>query len=671
MSLLDVSEFIKLIPDSCSVMQIVCTDRNTFVLTTSGKIYSWGELTFALGRKPKEEKDLIRPMLLYKIEQENIVNIACGSNHVLALTSDRKLFSWGDNKFGQLGHGDTLNRIEPDLIKEINGVVRISAGPEFSVALVEKADKSILTYIWGNNNQIKLRKVNDEEQIKSVVPIKVLQPAWGSQNPQVTIKSNKRGKNYAFKSIVSNEVEMGNLTKSDVEIIQTENSNLLRRFEILSQRAKEYEEKVYECDLSADAGGITEDPVLESIIQILKQTNQNNEFYKSQIKKKKKDLRKIEAEISSIEKTLKILQQKEESSRENIEKLEDDIKYFDYDHDKNSIDDKKLLAILKNNVIAATEEFSKICDDKTKKQKYILEENDKSTQIKDEINKLYEQSKEADRRAAIFTKVKSIRKEQLIYNFFEHSQKAVNKEIDNMESIYEIVKDSEIESISKNLQKNNLTEYIENSLHALDHLVDEIEMMKKPEKPKKNKKVKEMEKKLQIQKSIVDDEDSETESAKVEEEKKNEKKKKVKVKGKKNQDETDHGDAELGNEDHENPDEETKQGSRDPNTKKEYLDSKESLSDPKEIIEEERINFVYKKLNIIWNALEKFILLTKEKNTLTFGLLQETVHEVCQGDLDDEESETEEIGDKRELMKKILSKSKLSKTMTEMENKKK
>ena len=157
----------------------------------------------------------------------------------------------------------------------------------------------------------------------------------------------------------------------------------------------------------------------------------------------------------------------------------------------------------------------------------------------------------------------------------------------------------------------------------------------------------------------------------MEEEKKNEKKKKVKVKGKKNQDETDHGDAELGNEDHENPDEETKQGSRDPNTKKEYLDSKESLSDPKEIIEEERINFVYKKLNIIWNALEKFILLTKEKNTLTFGLLQETVHEVCQGDLDDEESETEEIGDKRELMKKILSKSKLSKTMTEMENKKK
>ena len=88
---------------------------------------------------------------------------------------------------------------------------------------------------------------------------------------------------------------------------------------------------------------------------------------------------------------------------------------------------------------------------------------------------------------------------------------------------------------------------------------------------------------------------------------------------------------------------------------------------------EEKVNFVYRKLNIIWNALEKYILLVKEKNSLIYGLLQETVNEVCnqpEALIDENEEEVEEIGDKRELMKKILTKSKVAKTMIEMETKK-
>jgi hypothetical protein len=634
MSLRDVSEFIKLIPDTCSVMQIACTDRNTFVLSTSGKIYSWGELTFALGRKPKEEKDLVRPMLLYSIEKENIANIACGTNHVLALSSDRKVFSWGDNTFGQLGHGDTLNRIEPAQVLDVSDVVRISAGPEFSVAITEKQDKSVLTFMWGNNNQIKLRKVNDDEQARSVAPVKVLQPAWGSQNPQITIKSNKRGKNYAFKSIVGNDVEMGNLTKGDVEIIQTENSHLLRKFEILTQRSKELEKSVYNCDLSADAGGITEDPVLQNIIQILNKTNLDREKKEKIIKEKEQYLQVIEKNISKIEVDLKSLQVREEASRELIDKLEDDIKYFEYEHDKQSLDDRKLLTIQKANVTEATEEFSKICDEKTRKQKKILVENDKASFIKEEIQKLKENNQESERRAKIFTQIKGIRKEQLIYNFFEHSQKAVNKEIDNMESIYDIVKDSEIEAISKNLQKNNLNEYIEHSLMGLEHLLSEIEMMKKPEKPKK------------IKGKVLQDLSLE-----------DEKEEKAPVNQTTQEDVSNYSSEE----------------------EKEYIpieqESSESLEDklvteedkPKEV----RINFVYKKLNIIWTALEKFIFLTQEKDTLIYGLLQETVNSVCRSELLEDEDETEEIGDKRELMKKILSKSKLTKTMQVIENKRK
>lgn len=622
MGLKDVTEFIKLIPDSCSVMQICCTDRNNFVLTTAGKIYSWGELSYALGRRPQEEKDLIRPMLLYKIEHENIVNLACGTNHVLALSSTRSLYSWGDNTYGQLGHGDTLSRIEPEKIKELQNVIRISAGNEYSFALIEKEDseknKTILSFVWGNNNNIKLRKINDEEQVKSIVPIKVLQPAWGTENPQISIKSNKRSKNYAYKSVLTNEVEMGNLTKSEVKVIQTENANLLRRFEILSNRARDYENKVYEFDLSSEVGVINEDQILERITNILNKEIYDKDLTEEDIRKKKDEVAEREKKIDEIEISLKDLQKKEEELREKIERIEDDIKFYDYDHDRNSSDYKGQLLAFKNNLTAASEEFSKVCDDKTKHQKLILEENNKATNIRKNISELGEKAKSHEKRIGIFKKIREIRKEQLIYNFFEHSQKAVNKEIDNMESIYDTVKDSEIESLSKNLQKNNLNEYLEYSQYTLDQLLSEIELMKKPQKPKKDVK-------LILRNEENKESVNETENMK----------KIVKFNI-------------FGN----------LPGIKD-------LGREASLPG-----DEEKVNFVYRKLNIIWNALEKYILLVKEKNSLIYGLLQETVNEVCnQPEPVDYERDYEEIGDKRELMKKILSKSKLTKTMNEMESK--
>ena len=39
------------------------------------------------------------------LEDKYIDKVSCGSNHVLALTSDGQVYSWGLNFVGQLGHG--------------------------------------------------------------------------------------------------------------------------------------------------------------------------------------------------------------------------------------------------------------------------------------------------------------------------------------------------------------------------------------------------------------------------------------------------------------------------------------------------------------------------------------------------------------------------------------
>ena len=40
--------FFEQIPESCKVLQICCSKYNTFILTYTGQIYSWGETTNAL-----------------------------------------------------------------------------------------------------------------------------------------------------------------------------------------------------------------------------------------------------------------------------------------------------------------------------------------------------------------------------------------------------------------------------------------------------------------------------------------------------------------------------------------------------------------------------------------------------------------------------------------------
>ncbi|OMJ68772.1 hypothetical protein SteCoe_33692 [Stentor coeruleus] len=482
----DVTYFLKQIPDSCVVLQIACTQLNTFVLTTSGKVYSWGELTYALGRNPQQEKDLFRPMLIESLLESNIMSLACGTNHVLALTAEGTVYSWGDNSYGQLGLNDIKSRVVPEQIPDLKKVVRISAGNEYSFALVAKEVESVETYItfvWGNNENLKLRKVNDDDQMRSRNPVKVLMPAWGNYNPNVTLKYNKRGKNYAYKSVIGNDIELGNLTRNDVHEIETENDHLKRKLQILNKKCNEFEKDVYGCDVSLHTSGLRNDNILRNIEEVLEKTKSNARAFTVELEEKTKELKESDVKIEAIEKQLKDHLAQEQNLREQIEKDEDEIRFFHFRLDKNSPEaasDQALLSKLRADVLKNNENFTKLCSDKVELQKTILKQNQISKQINANIKKLNEEIKEANSRIKIFGNVEKIRKDQLIYNFFEQSQKGFNKELDNFQSIFEAASDTAVEKLSRSMQKNNFADYLQQSEILLNQLQGEITLMKKP-----------------------------------------------------------------------------------------------------------------------------------------------------------------------------------------------
>ncbi|GMI08847.1 hypothetical protein TrVE_jg6442 [Triparma verrucosa] len=79
----------------------------------------------------------------------NIVDVAFGSDHAIALTAEGKLFSWGSSKWGQVGLGAApQNPLKPVMIKgglSDKVVTSISCGSSHSTCLTSAGD----VYTWG------------------------------------------------------------------------------------------------------------------------------------------------------------------------------------------------------------------------------------------------------------------------------------------------------------------------------------------------------------------------------------------------------------------------------------------------------------------------------------------------------------------------------------------
>ncbi|HEY5389590.1 MAG TPA: hypothetical protein VIJ83_03465, partial [Solirubrobacteraceae bacterium] len=82
----------------------------------------------------------------------NVIAVAGGSEHSLALLSNATMMGWGANREGQIGDGSTTNRHVPVAIinfATLGGITAIAAGNEFSVALMTNG--TVLA--WGANEE--------------------------------------------------------------------------------------------------------------------------------------------------------------------------------------------------------------------------------------------------------------------------------------------------------------------------------------------------------------------------------------------------------------------------------------------------------------------------------------------------------------------------------------
>jgi len=116
-------------------------------LTETGRVLSWGRYNSnVLGHG--EDGHLHIPLIIAAIEELNIIDIAAGASHCLALTDNGTVYSWGNNEEGQLGLGHKNAVITPMLVEHLvnKNIRQISAGSSHSAAWTsETSDNTSLS----------------------------------------------------------------------------------------------------------------------------------------------------------------------------------------------------------------------------------------------------------------------------------------------------------------------------------------------------------------------------------------------------------------------------------------------------------------------------------------------------------------------------------------------
>ena len=130
---------------SDALRQLECGSHHTAAISSVGQLYTWGAGSFGqLGHGERRAEAV--PRLVVGLAALEVTRVACGG-HTCVLTAHGEMFTFGNGKHGQLGHGHCRVEASPRSVQALRDtrVLGIACGDFHSLALT--ADGCV--YTWG------------------------------------------------------------------------------------------------------------------------------------------------------------------------------------------------------------------------------------------------------------------------------------------------------------------------------------------------------------------------------------------------------------------------------------------------------------------------------------------------------------------------------------------
>jgi alpha-tubulin suppressor-like RCC1 family protein len=154
--------------DDQDVMALAAGDAHSMALLADGTVRTWGQNgSGQLGNGTTI--DSRTPVAVTALAGTKVVAIAADGSHSMALLHDGTVLAWGNNGFGQLGIGNLDSSSTPVAVTALpddRKVVAIAAGAGHNMALLD--DGTVRA--WGDNDYGQLGNGNTED---STVPVTV------------------------------------------------------------------------------------------------------------------------------------------------------------------------------------------------------------------------------------------------------------------------------------------------------------------------------------------------------------------------------------------------------------------------------------------------------------------------------------------------------------------
>jgi len=185
--------------EGVNVVSAACGSRDaqTVCLTDDGNVWSWGDGDFGkLGRGGSD--GCFVPQVIEHLRDQGVCKLLCGAQFTLVMTTSGTVWTWGKGDFYRLGHGTDTHAREPTLVEHLKGknIVDVAVGALHCLAVTEEGE----IYAWGDNdhgqqgtgtvivNKFPTRVLGTEEfRIKRVACGSSHSIAWAEKNPTSSI----------------------------------------------------------------------------------------------------------------------------------------------------------------------------------------------------------------------------------------------------------------------------------------------------------------------------------------------------------------------------------------------------------------------------------------------------------------------------------------------------
>ncbi|GFG32082.1 hypothetical protein Cfor_08566 [Coptotermes formosanus] len=137
---------------------------HVIAFTETGEVYSWGHNGYCELGNGSSNQCLFPTPIGANLSGKEVIEVACGSHHSLALTKDGEVYGWGQNNCGQVGSGLSTNQGVPRKVNSHIGTKRaisIACGQTSSMAVLENGE----VYGWGYNGNGQLGLGNNVNQM--------------------------------------------------------------------------------------------------------------------------------------------------------------------------------------------------------------------------------------------------------------------------------------------------------------------------------------------------------------------------------------------------------------------------------------------------------------------------------------------------------------------------